>query len=279
MRGLSTIGFPRGGQVGAHGVDHGQARDGGAEEADVTERAGRCQMAAEEGAAADAHVEDAGKNRHGDGGICPRAAADELGLHGDVEQCRYRAEQHAAGQHRGRKGRRRQEEEQADEQSDDTGAQHEKAVRAVEARKQHAAEEAAKAEHHERPGDRRGGKAGDRREERLDEAVGREVGRGEEERQDEDPGCQRVLEERGQLMEREGGLLRERREDAPEEEEGQECDDGKREERHAPAQCQADDAPERQAEDHGDGRARCNHREGEWLMHLCHEARGQRAGN
>ena len=236
-------------------------------------------MAAEEGAAADAHVEDAGKNRHGDGGICPRAAADELSLHGDVGQRRYRAEQHAAGQHCGRKGRCGQEEKQAGEQADDAGAQYEKAVRAVEARKQHAAEEAAEAEHHEGPGDRRGGKAGDRREERLDDAVGREVGRGEEERQDEDPGRQRGLEERGQLVEREGGLFRERREDAPEEEKGQECDDGKREERHAPAQCQADDAPKRQAEDHGDGRARCNHREGEWLTYLRHEARGQRPGN
>lgn len=52
-----AAGFPCGGQVGAQGVDDGQARDGGAEEADVTERAGRCQMAAEEGAAADAHIE------------------------------------------------------------------------------------------------------------------------------------------------------------------------------------------------------------------------------
>ena len=72
-------------------------------------------------------------------------------------------------------GKRLMQPEKAAKAAKEPRAEDGEAVAAVEAREQDAAEEAADAEHHERPGDGIRREAGDRAEERLDVAVRREV--------------------------------------------------------------------------------------------------------
>lgn len=259
-------------QINEDGIRRRHCGDGGADEADGGEVAGACDKAAERRAAADADVEEAGVDGRRDGRARAARRAQELGLHRDVEERRNHAEHEADGDEGGRECGGGGIEQRASRHADAAREQAELPVRAICMRKDDAAQKAEDAERDERCRDGFGREARDGAEIRLDVAVDGEIARRERDGEDEVAEDEWIFHERGQVAGRKWrAALREAREDASEVEECADRHARDAEERHAPAEREADDAPDGQAENHRDGRARRDAAQRERLMFPRHE--------
>ena len=238
-----------------------------------------CSERTEVGAAANAEVEDAGEDRHRDGGRCRRNEPQDLRLEHEVVDGRRRPRHDAEEQHGRERERRRLPEEERPAHDDEHPAQQRKAMPSVGTREDEAREETADTEQHKCKCDRLRRECSDAVQERLDVAVYGKICRCEQRRHHVDARDLPPTDERRQIVKGKCPLGRTLRQEKGEIDERDCSDRRQQQEGHAPARRKSDDTPERQTEDHRDGAARHDHAERHGLMDVRHEAYGKRRRN
>ena len=250
-----------------------------AHDAEQFDRQARHHEPAHRGTGPDTEVEQPGKDGHGHGGLVRLDRADDLRLEGHVER-RGAAAPQDENRARGGEARRAcaQREQRQDHASD--GARDKRlATTVVHVGEQDTSHQAGAAENRERRGDGGGLHPTHARQERLDVAIARVVGRGEQDRHRIHGRKAAISHERRQLAEGEGLARRYLRQDESKVDGHERRNRPNDAERHAPSQGEADRAPQRHAEDHGDGRSRRDHAERNRRMPRTHQARRHDRGD
>lgn len=253
--------------------------DGGTGKSDVADGGMNADVAAYEGAAAYAEVEDAREDGHCYGGAFGSGDVDEVGLHGYVVGCGGEAHEGAYdnADHYVERGGKQQS--HGDGQPCHGGGYEGEAVAVVVAREGQTAQKSCSTENHQCGRYEFVAHAARLFKERLNVGIAHVVGCRYEQREDEDAHQGTVVEQSGELAWREtsstghfgkcGGYV----------EEGAEGKNADAEERHAPAYVETDDAAYGHAENHGDARSRYHHAQRNRTVAWRCDAYGDRADN
>lgn len=256
-----------------HAVQEGKEGEGRAGKADACDRDICAEKAAQPCTGADAQIEDAGEDGHGDGGFGAGSDLNGLCLQSDVEGGRGHAPEDAEGADGVEISCKRIEEGKRDDEEEDRHRKEGIAVRVIELREEEAAEKSGKAEDGEKHGDPVSREVRDLQHERLDVAVAGVVTGGDKEGEEENA-CEDFIFEKFRNVfhgkRRIAGDFREQEEEVGECHKG---NDGHAGESHAPSGSEPDEAAHGKSENHGNGCPGDDHAHGSGLVRGRHDAR------